>query len=265
MDPSAYLDINRTSWNARVDLHMQSPFYDLDAFLQGKCSLQPIEVALLGALGGIKLLHLQCHFGQDSISLARRGAIVTGVDLSDKAIDAANVLAKKTGQDATFICCDVCKLPSSLHASFDIAFTSYGVLGWLPNLSIWAHSVAKVLRPGGRLVLVEFHPFLWMYDNAFKSIFYDYFNTGPIRETETGTYAAPDANIILETMTWNHPLSDAIGSLLEAGFQLCHFAEYDYSPYPCFSFVEASEPGKYRIRGLDRRVPMLYSLTARKT
>lgn len=265
MDPSAYLDINRKSWNDRVDLHMQSEFYDLDAFLQGKCSLQPLEVELLGSLAGVKLLHLQCHFGQDSISLARRGANVTGVDLSDKGIEAAKELAKKTGQDATFICCDVCNLPPSLDASFDLAFTSYGVLGWLPDLSKWASAVAKTLRPGGRLVLVEFHPLLWMYDNAFKSIAYDYFNTGPIRETETGSYAEPDANIVLETMSWNHPLSDAISSLLDAGFQLNHFTEYDYSPYPCFSFVEASGPGKFRIRGLNRRVPMLYSLIARKS
>lgn len=124
-----YLEINKQSWNKKTDIHLKSDFYDLQGFLNGNTSLNEIELKLLGNITGKNILHLQCHFGQDTISLARLGAKVTGVDLSDNAIDKANLLAEKTRTKADFICCDIYDLPQHLDKEFDFVFTSYGTIG----------------------------------------------------------------------------------------------------------------------------------------
>lgn len=138
-----YIEINKQSWNNRTDVHVKSDFYDLDGFMKGKSSLNSIELELLGDVSGKSILHLQCHFGQDSLSLSRLGAKVTGVDLSDKAIETAKDLAQKLNADAEFICCDLYDLPNYLHKTFDIVFTSYGTIGWLPDLDKWAKIVSQ--------------------------------------------------------------------------------------------------------------------------
>src|SRR6187551_1118010 len=160
-----YLDINKASWNQRTAVHVASDFYGVDAFVKGKSSLQQIELGLLGDVAGKSILHLQCHFGQDTLSLARLGAKVTGVDLSDVAITEARKLARELGLSTDFICCNVYDLPQQLEQQFDVVFTSYGAIGWLPDLDRWAQIVRRFLKPGGRLVLVEFHPFVWMFDD----------------------------------------------------------------------------------------------------
>ena len=132
-----YTEINRNSWNTKTDFHMKSEFYDLNGFLKGKSSLNEIELNLLGEVKGKSILHLQCHFGQDSISLGRLGAHVTGVDFSDKAIDSAEKLSKNCEINTTFICCDIYDLPQYLNEQFDIVYTSYGTIGWLPDLDKW--------------------------------------------------------------------------------------------------------------------------------
>lgn len=143
-----YLDINRNSWNARVEPHLKSDFYFLEDFIKGRNSLNSIELDLLGDVKGKSILHLQCHFGQDSISLSRMGAKVTGIDLSDKAIDAAEDLARKCGTDTKFICSDVYNLPTVLKEEYDIVFTSYGTIGWLPDLDQWADVVSHIFETG---------------------------------------------------------------------------------------------------------------------
>ena len=158
-----YLEINRKSWNNRVDVHLKSDFYDVEGFLKGESSLNDIELGLLGDIKGKSILHLQCHFGQDTISLGRLGANVTGVDLSDKAIDHAKILAGKANVNATFICCDIYDLPAHLNEQFDIIFTSYGVIGWLPDMNKWAQIISNYLKPNGKFVFVEFHPIVWMF------------------------------------------------------------------------------------------------------
>ena len=132
-----YIEINRQSWNNRIDTHLKSEFYDLEKFIKGKNSLNSIELELLGDLSGKTILHLQCHFGQDTISLSRLGAEVTGVDLSDKAVESAKQIAKQTKSNTTFICCDIYDLPNYLDKQFDIVFASYGTIGWLPDLKPW--------------------------------------------------------------------------------------------------------------------------------
>ncbi|GAA4369255.1 class I SAM-dependent methyltransferase [Hymenobacter saemangeumensis] len=260
---SSYLSVNRELWNARTGPHLSSEFYDVAGFKAGKSSLNSIELGLLGEVAGQRILHLQCHFGQDSLSLARMGAQVTGVDLSDEAIAAARRLSAELGVPAGFICCDVYELPAYLpEAQFDVVYTSYGVLGWLPDLSRWAALVQRYLRPGGRLVLVEFHPVVWMFDNDFTRVQYSYFNAGPIEETEVGTYADTGAPITHQSITWNHSLSEVISSLLGQGLQLQHLGEYDYSPYNCFAHTVANADGTFHVGPLGTKAPLLYSVVA---
>lgn len=257
-----YLEHNRDLWNKKVDSHVDSAFYDQSSFLSGKTTLNPIELDLLGDVNGKSILHLQCHFGQDSMSLSRMGAEVTGVDLSNQAIDKAKEIAENLSLTTEFICSDVYELPQHHNKKYDVVFTTYGTIGWLPDMDRWAQVIAHFLKPGGQLVFVEFHPIVWMFDESFKFIKYHYFNVEPIVEIETGTYADPSADIKQKSVSWNHSLSEVTNALIKAGLKIDHFGEYDYSPYPCFSFVEEVEKGKFKPKGLDLQVPMVYSLVA---
>jgi ubiquinone/menaquinone biosynthesis C-methylase UbiE len=262
--PINYLQINKDSWNRRTAHHVESEFYDLKGFLSGNTSLNSIELELLGDVQGKSILHLQCHFGQDSISLSRLGAEVVGVDLSDKAIEAAEKLAQETDSTAQFICCDIYDLPQHLDQEFDIIYTSYGTITWLPDLNKWSAVISKFLKPQGKFVFVEFHPVVWMFDDNFEKVGYNYFNTGPIVETEVGTYADRSADLNQEYVCWNHSLSEVLSSLIHNKFTISSFEEYDYSPYNCFQHTIEFKPKKFRIEHLDNKIPMVYSLIAEK-
>jgi SAM-dependent methyltransferase len=264
MSANNYIDINRRSWNNRTDAHLASAFYDVPGFLNGNSSLKDIEINLLGDVTGKSILHLQCHFGQDSLSLSRLGAKVTGVDLSDKAIENAKRLAKETGLDANFICCDIYDLPNYLDTTFDIVFTSYGTIGWLPDLDKWANIIARYLKPGGRFIFAEFHPVVWMFDDNFEKVTYNYFNDGRIIETENGTYADRNADLIQEFVCWNHPTSEVLNSLIKNGLTINAFDEYDYSPWNCFNKTMEVSPDKFQIEHLGNKIPMVFSVTATK-
>ncbi len=259
-----YIEINKQTWNNKTEVHINSEFYDNENFLKGKSSLNTIELELLGDVSNKKILHLQCHFGQDSLSLARLGAKVTGVDLSDKAIEKAKEFNEKLNLDAQFICCNVYDLPNYLDEKFDIVFTSYGTIGWLPDLTKWANIVSKFLKPNGKFIMAEFHPFVWMFDNDFKEVFYNYFNNEPIIEDESGTYADRYAEISAKTITWNHPTSEVLNSLIIAGLSIDSFNEFDYSPYNCFNETEEFEAGKFRIKHFENKIPMVFSILASK-
>lgn len=259
-----YLEINKTSWNAKVDTHVKSDFYFVDEFLKGRNSLNSIELDLLGDVKGKSILHLQCHFGQDSISLSRLGAKVTGVDLSDKAIETARDLTKKCETDTQFICSDVYDLPNVLDEKFDIVYTSYGTVGWLPDLEKWANVIHHFLKPGGKFIMAEFHPVIWMFDDDFNEVKYNYFNEKPIVETNEGTYAEKNADLVLNNITWNHPLSEVLQNLIKKGLSIENFQEFDWSPYPCFNQVEEFEKGKWRIKQFGNKIPMVYALTSHK-
>ena len=140
--------------------------------MKGRTSLNSIELDLLGDVKGKQILHLQCHFGQDSISLSRLGAKVTGMDLADKAIDAARQLSTKCATDTEFVLSDIYDLPNVLNKKYDIVYTSYGTIGWLPDLDQWAGVISHFLKPGGKFIFVEFHPFVWMYDDDFTHVKY---------------------------------------------------------------------------------------------
>jgi ubiquinone/menaquinone biosynthesis C-methylase UbiE len=259
-----YIEINKQSWNKKTAAHLASDFYDVEGFLNGNSSLNEIELELLGDIKGKSVLHLQCHFGQDTISLARLGAKTTGVDLSDKAIESAIELAERAGIESSFICCDIYDLPNHLNEQFDIVFTSYGTIGWLPDIDKWAKIVSRYLKSKGKFVFVEFHPIVWMFDDDFQEIIYKYSNSEAIIETESGTYADRKADINKECITWNHGMGEVVNSLIKNGLAINALDEYDYSPYDCFNKTIEFEPKKYRIKHFGNKIPMVYSIIAKK-
>lgn len=263
-DYQPYFEANKLLWNQRTAVHKDSSFYDVPAFLAGTSSLNQIELHELGDVSGKTILHLQCHFGMDSLSLARMGAKVTGVDLSDEAIKEARRLNEELELDARFICCNVYDLGDHLHEQFDIVFTSYGVVGWLPDLQPWAKLIDHFLKPGGFFYMAEFHPVVWMLDEDFKEVKYYYQNREIIETDSTGTYTDRDAPIKAKEYSWNHGLGEVINPLLSQGLQLQFLNEYTYSPYPCFQHVVQGVDGLWRVKGLEDKIPMVYSLKAVK-
>lgn len=259
-----WFEANRQGWNLRTPVHRSSKFYDVAGWLEGKSSLNPLELELMGEVSGLKLLHLQCHFGQDTLSWARLGARVTGCDLSDEAISEAGRLARQANLKARFVRCNVYDLPQVLKGKFDRVIVSYGCLGWLPDLHKWAQVVSHFLKRGGRLVLVEFHPLVWMFDDNFEKIEYAYHNQGPIVSDNQGTYTDREAPIQYREYGWNHGLSEVIESLLGAGLRLESVREHSGSPYPCFRKSVLGSDGLYRIEGLEDKIPLLYSLRMSK-
>lgn len=255
-----YIAINKELWNQRTGVHAGSEFYDIPGFLAGKNSLKEIELPLLGALHDKTVLHLQCHFGQDTLSLARMGATVTGVDLSDAAITLANELTQQLGLErkAQFVCCDLYSTQDHLNGAFDTVFTSYGTIGWLPDLDKWAAVVNHFLKPGGSFVMADFHPAIWMFDDNFKEIIYSYFNTQTIVEETEGTYTDGGSGIRHTSYSWNHPLSEIVTALTAQGLQLQVFREVDFSPYNCFNNT-IEKNGRFYIRGMEGKLPMVYA------
>jgi len=257
-----FIDINRKLWNAKTAIHVNSDFYNMDRFKAGKSSLNEIELELLGNIKGKNVLHLQCHFGQDSISLARMGANVTGVDLSDEAIRVAKKLATEEQLSVNFYCGNVLNLDTVLphNVQYDLIFTSYGVIGWLPELKTWAKHIGYFLKKEGRLLLVEFHPAMWMFDDDFEFIRYSYFNRETIIEETEGTYADKNAAIKETSYCWNHSFQEVLTPLLQEGkLQLKRFEEFDYSPYDCVNNTVAHPKG-FQIKGMEGKLPMVYAL-----
>lgn len=266
-----YLKANLASWDEAVDLHVASELYDVEGFKKGGDSLGPIERAELGPLvtEGTRLLHLQCHFGLDTLSWARRGAVVTGVDFSGEAVAQARALADEVGLSARarFIQSDVYKLPEQLDERFDIVFTSWGALIWLGDLERYAQMVARYLAPGGRFYVAEFHPYAYVLaDDATPDslrIAYPYFQYGePVRVDEQGDYARPDAEVKhTVTYEWNHGFAELIDPLLRAGlrFDFLHEAPFTIPGLP-FPFLEKDPDGMLRVKGHHDDFPLSFSL-----
>lgn len=259
-----YININKQTWNNKTDVHIASEFYDMKSFLDGKSTLNTIELELLGDIKGKSVLHLQCHFGQDTMTLTRMGGKVTGVDLSDKAIERAKEFTAQLSLDTTFVCCDIYDTPKYIDEKFDIVFTSYGTIGWLPDLDKCANIVSQFLKPDCKFIMADFHPVVWMYDNDFAAVFYNYFNVEPIIEDESGTYADRYSEIEAKTIGWNHPISEILNALINSALEINCFNEYDYSPYNCFNETEEFEPNKFRIKRFENKIPMVYAIKASK-
>lgn len=265
----AYLKANQETWDAWTRYHVGSKFYDVEGFKAGKKTLDPIALAGPGDVTGKSLLHLQCHFGKDTISWARLGAHATGVDFSEEAIKAARALANEMGVAATFIHSNLYDLPQNLVGQFDVVFTSHGVLGWLPDLEGWARVIAHFLRPGGIFYIVEAHPVALLFDERRKDaelrLLYPYFQgPDPLREEESGSYAAPDAPIRSVTYQWIHPMADIIGSLLRAGLRITAFEEYPFVAWAIFPWMERRADRWWQLPPGKESIPLMFSLKAMK-
>ncbi|AWL88201.1 hypothetical protein AMK14_16740 [Streptomyces sp. TSRI0445] len=248
--------VNENAWDVRTPVHLGSSFYDVPSVRAGRCTLGERELTLAGDVGGARLLHLQCHFGLDTLSWARRGARATGVDFSRAAVTAARELSAELGVPAVFHRADVQDLPAEL-SGFDLAVTTYGVTCWLEDLSAWAASVHGALRPGGRFLLVEFHPLLELALPGAVSGHGSYFGSPDPPPTATsGTYTDPDAPIFYEEYRWQHPVGDVVNALIGAGFELTGLGEYPDSPVPLFDERLAGSP--------LAPAPRSYSITARR-
>jgi 2-polyprenyl-3-methyl-5-hydroxy-6-metoxy-1,4-benzoquinol methylase len=259
-----YFEANREGWNKRTAIHKTSAFYDVASFKAGKSSLNKLELEEVGDVKGKSLLHLQCHFGLDTLSWAREGANVTGIDISDDAIVLAKELSKELQIPAQFVRSNVYDLKENLHQKFDIIFTSYGVVGWLPDLNKWADIINHLLKPGGTFYMVEFHPVIWMMDDNFEQIKYHYHNVETIVEQATGTYSNPDADINYTEYGWNHSLAEVINPLLQHNMQLQFLHEFSYSNYNCFNNMEKGADGNWRVKNLEDKIPMMYSIRFKK-
>jgi len=256
-----FLEANRQAWDQITQINVKSAFYDLEGFKNGKSSLNPIELEGVGPVAGKNLLHLQCHFGMDTLSWARLGARATGIDFSPEAISNAKQIAEEMGIPARFICSDVYQLPEVLNEQFDIVFTSYGALCWLPDLDAWAALVRRYLRPGGIFFVAEFHPALYLFDFNTRQIAYHYFNQGtPFVDEDEGSYADRGSGLKTITYFWPHSLAEIMGSLLRQGLQLLDFREYDYSPYNCFPNMEERAPGEFVFGGFEVSFPHVFCL-----
>jgi len=260
-----YFDYNKKLWNAKVPIHINTELYSMEAFMAGETSLDKASLALLGDIKGKKILHLQCHFGQDSLSMARMGAEVTGVDISDKAIKKAQELNEELGLDAQFVQCNVYDAIECVEGKYDIVFASYGTIVWLPDLDKWAAIIAHFLKPEAKLVFLDFHPVLDMlnWDNcAFE---YSYFNTiTPYMEETQGTYADQKADIKMKEYFWTHSLAEVIEALNRAGLQMNQMQEYDYSPYNIFGEMEERATKEFTIKKMRVAFPYMYSLVYKK-
>lgn len=270
-----YFNANKELWNQRTAIHKDSSFYDVAGFKAGKNVLTPIELNEMGDVTGKKMLHLQCHFGLDSLNWRRLGADVTGVDLSDAAIKEAKKLNNELGLNAKFICCNIYDLHPQLiepskapplegFGEADIVFTSYGVIGWLPDLDKWAEIISYYLKPGGIFCLAEFHPVLWMFDEEFTHVKYYYNNREVIVTDSQGTYTDRTANIKTKEYSWNHSLSEVLNAPISHDLRIEQFNEFMYSPYPCFNNMVQGEDGNWRIKGMEEKMPMVYSVKVLK-
>lgn len=255
---------NKETWNKKVAVHSESHFYELDAFKKGKSSLTIYEREALGGVNGKTILHLQCHFGQDTLSWSRMGATCTGVDISEEAIKLATSLNSELNLDAAFVCCNVLDTSQFISETFDIVFTSYGVIGWLPDLKPWAQMISERLKRGGIFYIVEFHPIAWMYDYTVSppQLKYGYQQKEVIYEEYKGTYADETSEMISKEYGWNHGLSEVVTSLAEAGLHIEYLKEHDESPYDIFPGLQKNNRGLYEMpKGL---FPLLFEVKATK-
>jgi SAM-dependent methyltransferase len=193
------------------------------------------------------------------------GAKVTGLDFSEVAIENAIRINEELGLDAQFICSDVCDLLIELYNQFDIIFTSYGTIGWFPDLEPWAETIKNALVPGGKFIMVDFHPFVWTFDNDMKYIQYDYFNSEPIEEEIEGSYADRNAPIKTKTISWNHGIGEILNTLIQAGISIQEFSEMDYSPFECFSNLKKLDEDKFVFSHIEPAIPMIYRIVGEKT
>jgi len=260
-----YLTVNRASWDERVPVHVASGFYGVERFVEGEEHLHAFEVDELGDLAGKRVAHLQCHLGTDTLSLARHGAQVTGLDFSAPAIAEARALADRCGLQARFVEANVYDAVEALGERYDLVYTGKGALCWIPDLAAWAGVVAALLNPGGALYLSEFHPFVQMFSYETLEFEFGYFNDHAEVWDDASDYADPDAQLVHErSVEWPHPVSELICSVIDAGLQVEYFHEWREASFARFACMEEVGPRLYRMPAGAPDLPLMYSLRATK-
>lgn len=261
---------NLSNWNKRAALHIQdnTGFYDVAGFLAGKDTLDPIAASEIGDVKGKRLLHLQCHFGLDTLSFARRGAVVTGLDFSSVAIAGARDLAMKAGLPAAFVEADVYDARNVIDGSFNMVFASWGTICWLPDVKRWAKVVADMLQPGGTFYFLDSHPSAQVLDQRDGRIEPAYGWRTPSDKpdvfAEAQSYTGDAHTEKIVDYNWIHPLSDIIGGLLEAGLRLEVLHEHELLPYRLFPMMVPAGPRMYRLPDGAVPIPLSVSLRAVK-
>jgi len=271
-----YFRVNRANWDERVPAHVASPGYQVQTFIDDPAHISGVvrfDLPLLGDIQGLRGVHLQCHIGTDTVSLARLGALMTGLDFSAPAISAARELAAATGAAATFVQAEVYDAVDVLPAAaFDLVYTGIGALCWLPDIRRWASVVGALLRPGGRLFIREGHPMLWAIDDERDDellvVRYPYFETAePVTFSGGGTYVETDA-VFEQTVShsWNHGLGEIITALLDAGLAITGLTEHDSVPWEALPGMmsQVGDLGEWRLTDNPARLPHSYTLQALK-
>jgi 2-polyprenyl-3-methyl-5-hydroxy-6-metoxy-1,4-benzoquinol methylase len=268
-----YFDANKELWDEFAKLHYEteSDNYSIKSFLDGQTTLKPYELKEMGEVKGKTLLHLQCHFGLDTLSWAREGAIVTGIDISSEGIRLAKLLAKQAKIESNFIESNLYDLPKVLSEKFDIVYTSIGVLVWLDDLKEWGKIIADFLKPGGFFYIAEIHPFSMVFDNETENIqdlqvYFDYFHDPkPLEFVVDGSYASEEKKMEpKKEYEWAHSMSDVINSLIQAGLRIEFLNEYPYTVWEQFPFTERGSDGYYRLKNQKAEIPLLFTLKAVK-
>jgi SAM-dependent methyltransferase len=260
-----WLAANRAAWDDLACLHAGTPFYDLPAVVAGRDDLRPWEDAELGPLEGLDLVHLQCHLGTDTVALARRGARVVGLDFSAAALEVAGQLSERCGLAIEWVQADVYDAVDALAGrTFDLVYTGMGSLGWLPDLWPWAEAVHDLLRPGGTLYVTELHPMWQAVIEDGRVVRQDAIGAAVVGYDQDGSYADRDAHLD-HTVTYErvHSISDLLSAVLDAGFAIQLFHEFDVTPAPT-PWLERGEDGLYRFPSGAVRFPLAYSLRARR-
>ena len=271
--PAAYRNLNRASWDERVPAHVASPGYAITRFLEDPAHLSDVvryDLPLLGDVAGLRGVHLQCHIGTDTVSLARLGASMAGLDFSGPAVVAARSLAAATGADATFVQAELYDALQVLdEGGYDLVYTGIGALCWLPDIARWARVVAGLLRPGGRLFIREGHPMLWALDDArpdgLLAVEYPYFEREEASVfDEEGTYVETDVVFTHNrTHEWNHGLGEIVTALMGAGMDLTGLTEHDSVPWDALpGQMERIGGGEWRLADRPWRLPHTYTLQA---
>lgn len=256
--------LNRANWDDRVPVHLASSFYDLAGFRAGASTLRPFEPAEVGDVTGRRLVHLQCHIGLDTLSWARRGALVSGLDFSAPAIEAASSLAAELGLAARFVVADVYDAVAAFGGQrFDVVYTGIGALVWLPDVFAWARVAAGLLAPGGFVYLIEGHPFAQILDDASgRVVARDYFDREPIVDDYPFSYTDGPALEHTTEVEFQHGLGEIITALADAGLWIEFVHEWDFEVFSRFEVLQRRDDGIYRLPAGQPRVPMLYSLRA---
>jgi SAM-dependent methyltransferase len=273
MDRGTARRVNRAHWDSLASAHGEGrdAYYDTEALIGGADTLREAEQAgvreAVGAVAGLDVLHLQCHIGFDSVSLARRGARVVGADFSPASLEKARAIARRCQVKVDFVEADSTKLPVELHNRFDLVYATIGVINWIDDLRAWMRSAAAALRGGGKLLLVEIHPLFTMLASTDPLQFdFPYANDGPRAFDEPGSYAGADLDVAATaTVEFGHSLAEVVNATLEAGLKIQRLDEHLEADFdPRGDLLSREEDGFYRLRADGELLPVLFALVAAK-